>query len=1004
MTESGSTGTLGVRRTVLRALVARRDLVLLALVAAVPQLFLSTSVYTDTTAPLQFNPGGLLTSLLFVWSDKVLLGYNQGWGQTYIFPSAVYYALGSAMGLPIWFLERAWLFGILFLAGFGARTLVREIQRGKASEWAGLAGGLVYMLSPFTFLYLQNGSGVLLSYAVLPLLLCLTIRITRTGLNGRRFFALVGLTFIGSFIQPPYIAIDFLVILGYLVFDGILPRPSLRRLAHNLATFAAYLVTVVLLALWWALPALAYVQSAGIGSFIQGENPLTLNTASSYLEVLRMLGNSGFYGTFPNGQPYIAYASLYTTNPIWIASSLAIPMLAIAGFFAEWRGEGKKGIRGKTALFCALLLVLDVPLASGAYPPDNPSPSGIVYLALFNHIPGFYLFKQSYVFVQVIALGSAYLLGTFVMWVLAERKLESRVSAPRNRARVAVARLGGSKWASPLIVGLVVATLLVNGAPVLDAQVVPASSRFASVPAYWPQAAEWINSQPGQFRVFLTPDQYFAMYNWSEAAGGIEPSLIDKSVVEPLAGVAGYGPAGQALVSSVYDMLLRNRTRALPAVLDLLNAKYVLQRDDSDWQTVQAPSPAAMRAILGSALPQVNAFGALSVYENPEWSQAFVFSPPMVGTFDGNVLNLVTAVGGGQLVQFNGTSAGWLENGFTYENGLTNFTVFTNVTLETAGEAGVTWSDGSAYVAAYVGSDQSGFYEDGLPAGTSNGFLAGRDQTVSLEVTVRSGHVVLYANGAKVGELQTNALSTGFVSLGTRSAVAEFNEVLLQNADSPIAAPALDFSALPYGAPDVPGWQANGGDWGISTSSEGGNATRAFPMTAYARCEDLRNASSLVSCSASGNGPATGLTQAGITVNEVNPTYFEISVTAAHGPALLVMSQSFDPAWQLHTPAETLSPIPVDGYAMGWVIHETAGAHLLLQYADQVLFVVGAAISGTFLALLVIASVWRGRTRRARALRSDGLESPSEDASKGGAAQEQPSPETDTDARPGPRG
>ena len=90
---------------------------------------------SDTKIDLHVDPAGFLGDVASAWSSTGDLGHVQG-GQYggYLFPMGPFFALGHALGLGPWLVQRLWLGLILALAAWGAVRLMDELagRRGVA--------------------------------------------------------------------------------------------------------------------------------------------------------------------------------------------------------------------------------------------------------------------------------------------------------------------------------------------------------------------------------------------------------------------------------------------------------------------------------------------------------------------------------------------------------------------------------------------------------------------------------------------------------------------------------------------------------------------------------------------------------------------------------------------------------------------------------------------------------------------------------------------------------
>src|ERR671939_1221666 len=83
------------------------------------------TVVADTKVDLYVDPGRFLSHVLSVWSPTSDLGHVFGAQYSgYTFPMAPFFALGAAIGLPIWLVHRLWLGVVVALAAYGVGRLL----------------------------------------------------------------------------------------------------------------------------------------------------------------------------------------------------------------------------------------------------------------------------------------------------------------------------------------------------------------------------------------------------------------------------------------------------------------------------------------------------------------------------------------------------------------------------------------------------------------------------------------------------------------------------------------------------------------------------------------------------------------------------------------------------------------------------------------------------------------------------------------------------------------
>src|ERR671923_841628 len=99
------------------------------------------TVVADTKIDLYVDPARFLGHVLSVWSPTSDLGHVFGAQYSgYAFPMAPFFALGSALGLPVWLVHRLWLAAVLALAAWGVVRVLDALhgpRRGVLHPGAG---------------------------------------------------------------------------------------------------------------------------------------------------------------------------------------------------------------------------------------------------------------------------------------------------------------------------------------------------------------------------------------------------------------------------------------------------------------------------------------------------------------------------------------------------------------------------------------------------------------------------------------------------------------------------------------------------------------------------------------------------------------------------------------------------------------------------------------------------------------------------------------------------
>jgi hypothetical protein len=109
-------------------------------------------------------------------------------------------------------------------------------------------------------------------------------------------------------------------------------------------------------------------------------------------------------------------------------------------------------------------------------------------------------------------------------------------------------------------------------------------SSYVQIPQYWFQASDWINNQPGDWRVLLTPLNDFYQMNYSWGYYGSD-QLLERFFEKPIVSTAalnGYITNDNTSkdLMQIRTAVKSNNTDEFKALLDLLSIKYIVQRND----------------------------------------------------------------------------------------------------------------------------------------------------------------------------------------------------------------------------------------------------------------------------------------------------------------------------------------------------------------------------------------------------------------------------------------
>jgi arabinofuranan 3-O-arabinosyltransferase len=545
----------------------------------------------DTKINLHVSPGAYLSQAAAMWTSTGQLGDVQAGQQAgYLFPMGPFFALGHALGISDWVVQRLWLGSLLALATWGMVRLLDALLGGRRGS-AQLVAGAVLVLNPFVVTYVNRTTVTLLAYAALPWLMLVVHRGLRDPWRWRwaAAFALL-VTASGGGVNG---AVTAWMLLG----------PVLLALYEVLFAGADWsglgalgwrtVMLTVLASLWWLVP--AYVQSTyGIDFLHFTEQPGTIWGTTSITESLRLMSfwlsyvGIGFEGTA------IAYfddsRTLLFSAPVVVAT-LLLPAAALTGFV--WTRRWRYG-----PFFLALAIIAVVIMAAG-FPPSTPLRHGLTFT--YNHVSVVQFLRASYKAAPLLAVALACLAGAAAPHALA---------ALRSTGGAALAVAGAALFGGVLCLA---AWPLVTGRA-QDRQV-----SYKQVPAAWRQAAADLDHNlPANSRAMVLPGDLFSFYDWGGTVDPILPALTSKPVAER-AEVPYADLRATDLMWTIDSLVHQQRLLPgqLPPLLGLIGVRTVVTGADDDLARSDAPAPADAAAAL-AAQPgfsdPTRSFGRLSSF------------------------------------------------------------------------------------------------------------------------------------------------------------------------------------------------------------------------------------------------------------------------------------------------------------------------------------------------------------------------------------------------------
>jgi arabinofuranan 3-O-arabinosyltransferase len=527
-------------------------------------------IVTDTKLDLTVDPVGWLQRALHLWEPHGWLGQVQNQAYGYLFPMGPFFALGHLLGLPAWVVQRSWTALLMCVALVGVQKVAQRLGIGTSGTQ--LAAGVVYVLSPRFLTTVGPISAETLPMALAPWILLPLI--ARPDVSRLR-----------SAVARSGLAVFACGAVNAVATLAVLPVPLLYLLTRERGRLrarwlAAWGVAVAAACAWWVVPlVLLGSVSPPFLDWIESAQVTTLPTA--LVETLRGTSDWVAFSASVDG-PFWRGGWLLVTNPVSILDTVVIAGL---GFY----GLARRDLPERRFLtFCALVGVVAVTF--GHVGPASPSWAGWAQGLLDGVLAPFRnVHKFDPVLRLPLVLATAHALAV----------LGRRVRRPDAPALPAM---------SAALAGLV---LLGAASPLVTGELAPRGA-FDAVPAYWGEAAAWLDARDDGAAV-VVPAASFGTYYWGDPRD--EP-------LQPLAGSAWVvrdavplTPAGTIRLLDAIDsrLAIGEGGPGLSTLLSRAGLRYVVVRNDLDYARAGTTRPVLVHQALAatSGVAKVASFGGV---------------------------------------------------------------------------------------------------------------------------------------------------------------------------------------------------------------------------------------------------------------------------------------------------------------------------------------------------------------------------------------------------------
>ncbi|MEM0217107.1 MAG: alpha-(1-_3)-arabinofuranosyltransferase family protein [Candidatus Bathyarchaeia archaeon] len=493
-------------------------------------------------------------------------------------------------------------------AGFSMYYLSKTVY--PQLKLSPLISSIFYM---FNFFVLRSrlNPGMAWTYTFLPLLMALLIKIMNltSQQNNKKtnkiifYFAIIS-TISLSFasINPTNVVLTLLSLAILLPYYLIAQKNRIHQLLQQIVKLT---IISTLLNMWWIIPILNYYlwSPLQLNSYINVTSWSWTHYRASFLNLFRLNGDWDWR------PEYVPYIDSYS-NPILI-------ILTFIPFFLAASALLFKTNKSRFNAYVMLIILIFTFLAKGLHEPLSQ-----LNLLLYIYIPYMNMFREPQSkFTMAIMPFLALLIGY----------------AAHHIANIKI-KLKHAPLIKTLTVTVCITTFIIASYPLVTNPIetkteqLPFSS-YIKIPDYWKQAADWLNNQPGNYKILITPpDDFYQMpYTWGYyGAEDFLPRLIQKPILTTYYYPYRINPNVTAALEYVGKTITYNKTMEFKVLLDLLNIKYILQRNDVQSNFTgrniltgrNIIPPEKMQAFFASQpyIRLIQKFGQLDIYEytNPK--------------------------------------------------------------------------------------------------------------------------------------------------------------------------------------------------------------------------------------------------------------------------------------------------------------------------------------------------------------------------------------------------
>ena len=556
--------------------------------------------YGDQALPF-FPLYSLKTNISYLWSHQYSVGLSCSRVIAGFFYTG-FFALFEALGFSLIVTEKFFYCLLFFFSGVSMYYLSCVVF-GNKNKLPLIASALFYLFNFFPlFAFWRQFTGVSFLYVFTPFFLGFYIR----GLQAQKWkylflMVILSVIFTPMALNPAYLIVGWLFVLLYGLFY-VLKNRKQKPILWFVTKFTLFLIVIeFLINLWWILPlsnnfrdeisaAVAVGGSLGVFNYWSSQ--------TSILNLFRLLGPWPFTGTFPTGDPFYIWSSVYFT-PLFILFGFIPLFIALISFIGDRINQFKE------KSFFLFLFILGLFITKGSH-----SPFGNVNLTIFNTIPFMDIFRSLYDKVGIIiVVGYAILFGCGIQTLEQFLRKKNLFLAKIIILAVFIISFGVYMW--PYWTG----DIIYGGGE-------KTPSARIKVPDYYYEAGEWMQNQSEEFKILSLPHQEGAAYSWEHGyVGSDDPTVhfLQRPILAPTT------KSGDKIIASYLESIFSifqetKSSNIIAKILGSTNIRYVLVHNDINYY-VNTPNPQINADYIKSILtkqPGISlekSFGKLDFYK-----------------------------------------------------------------------------------------------------------------------------------------------------------------------------------------------------------------------------------------------------------------------------------------------------------------------------------------------------------------------------------------------------